>query len=533
MICRTCGRELQIDQSFCPNCGTINEQAKNNSKPPKQEQTEQTQNVFYEAQYGPEINRQPKEEQRNEHPGQQEHQAQESWPQAQQGQSGQPMNQQAGYQRNVNPAYQQVPSNQPYPNQPYPNQPYPSRPYPTQPYPNQPSPGQPYPNQPYPGQPYPNQPYPGQSYPNQPYPTQSYQGGRGTLPPPLPPNAYKRRSKGPLYVFLVLYTIFVLLLGAFYIAVFVEAFRQAESSGTASNISNGVYYDTEESGGYFGENQDELQNNEYFSYTELPDVISIDSDWRFMLNDRYEQENSICYEFLFASEGSEDEFYMGIAAYETLLEEKCGFLYEEGITDGQNQQAGEQIDYYSQGDILLGVSTQKLEDSYYVTINLFLPPEDTQDGGQQESYNNYNYFVIGREQTVFDLKQEVTMENKISFLLDEINITDLGDGNSVFVAEIKMKSEQKGNYFCLDDFLILPMDAEYNMLADATAAAYVKDVDGNELTAPLELPTEDYGIYTVSFILPMNTQNFNVYGTNYYNDGFSGPVYLCEMVVNE
>ncbi len=378
MICRTCGRELQNDQAFCPNCGTINDQG---------------QNMSYQTQVNNLQNREPAEQQ-----------AQSKQSQYQQTYS--------------NSAYRQVPPDQPYNNPAY-RQMSPDQPYNNPAY-RQVPPDQPYSNPAYRQVP-PDQPYSNPTYrqvpPNQPYPYSNYPSGHGTLPPPLPPNAYIRSSRGPLYVFLAVYIIFLLIFGAFSIAVIVEAAKQTESYATDFNY-----------------------------------------DWNEDIADQ--------------SEASTD-------------------LYEENT----------------------------------------IPNEEDQI--QEESYDNYNYFITGRDQKVFDLNQEISMENNISFLLNEINITDLGDGTSVFVVEINLKSEVEENYFCLDDFLILPFDFDYNMLADALAADYITDADGNELTIPLKLPTEEYGVYTVSFILPMNTKYFTVYGTNYYNDGFAGPVYVCDMEVND
>ncbi len=394
MLCRTCGRELQKEQAFCPNCGTINDQAGGKSEPSWQNKVnteEQEQNVIYQAQKNASKDSEPEEQQiQEEQRMKEEQQIQEEQAQIQQTQWNQNQTQQT---QTKQTQWNQNQTQQTQWNQTQIHQTQPARQIYSNPNYRQVTPGQPY-------------PYP------------PYQSGQGTLPPPLPPSAYIRSSKGPLYIFLVIYVIFLLIFGAFMIAVIVEAAKQTESSIAEINYSW---------------NEDTVDPAE-------------------------NEENIIPYE-------------------------------EEAV-----------------------------------------PFEE--DQGPEKSYNNYNYFITGREQAVFDLSQEIMMENNISFLLEEVNITELGDGTSVFVAKIRLKSEAEGNHFCLDDFLILPRDADNTMLADAMAAEYIKDSEGNELMTPLELPTDGYEVYTVSYILPMNTKYFTVYGTNYYNEGFAGPVYVCDMEVN-
>jgi hypothetical protein len=154
---------------------------------------------------------------------------------------------------------------------------------------------------------------------------------------------------------------------------------------------------------------------------------------------------------------------------------------------------------------------------------------DTQD----EIYQNYDTFIQGRDILYYDLYTEVVMENGIGFYLNDIIVTDLGDGTAAVDANVDLASYSVENYLYNEDFLILPMDKAGNALADACSIEYILDSSGDAVVTPMLLDTEEYRNYTISFLVPTDTQTFNVYGINYSVDGFSGSVYCTEMQVDE
>jgi hypothetical protein len=205
-----------------------------------------------------------------------------------------------------------------------------------------------------------------------------------------------------------------------------------------------------------------------------------------------------------------------VNGYDQYIDEEFGGNYDDSI-DGYNSQDDpgyEEIpdsDYYPEDD------TYSEDDSY----------------SDYDAYSNYDTFIQGRELQYYEQYDEVIMENGIGFYLNDILVTDLGDGTAAVDVNIDLISYYDENYLYIEDFLMLPMDKEGNALSDACSVGYVRDSIGSDIPIPMLLNTEEYQNYIITFIVPANMETFNVYGVNYSTEGFSGPVYCTEMQVDE
>lgn len=108
-----------------------------------------------------------------------------------------------------------------------------------------------------------------------------------------------------------------------------------------------------------------------YSYTELPDVLSPDSDQRFTYYTDYIDEGIIEYEFLFNDDTATDsEFYQACADYSKRLMTEYGFYYEEEFSDQLYDQTGIYADYLSRDDYVIAIAAI-IEDSLrYIYISV-------------------------------------------------------------------------------------------------------------------------------------------------------------------
>jgi len=219
-----------------------------------------------------------------------------------------------------------------------------------------------------------------------------------------------------------------------------------------------------------------------------------------------------------------------------------GFYYEvkdadvSQIVNGYDQYIGEEFGEYN-NDSIDGYNSQEdpgyeeIPDADYYPDDDNYSEDDTYS--DYDTYSNYDSFIQGRELQYYEQYSEVVMENGIGFYLNDILVTDLGDGTATVDMNIDLISYYDENYLYNEDFLMLPMDKAGNALSDACSVGYIRDSNGNDISIPMLLNTEEYQNYVITFIVPTNMENFNVYGINYSTEGFSGPVYCIEMQVNE
>lgn len=203
----------------------------------------------------------------------------------------------------------------------------------------------------------------------------------------------------------------------------------------------------------------------------------------------------------------------------------------EAVKEGDLSQATEEYDQYFDDDSYEDYDSydnyDDSSDSYDDSVN----PYD--DYSEYDSYPNYDTFLQGRELNYYEQYTEVVMENGIGFYLNNIRISDLGDGTAAVEVNVDLASYYDDNYLYAEDFLMLPLDEAGNALSDACSVGYIYDSVGNNVTVPVLLDTAQYQNYTITFLVPAMTSTINLYGVNYSAEGFSGPAYCTELKMGE
>jgi hypothetical protein len=273
-----------------------------------------------------------------------------------------------------------------------------------------------------------------------------------------------------------------------------------------------------------------------YSYAELPDVVSIDSDKRFIHSANYSEQGVTVYTYLFYDKSAVvDDFYQACDDYSELLQEMNGFIYNYDLSQQKYEETGERVIYLTREDYLISI-TASLEDSLcyaYIAIAPIGGEENTQIEAPQVELNmpNYNKFLADREIKYFDYAETVNMENGLTFFVYDVIARMPGDGT----LEIDINLDLGNNYADLDyymnngDIMILPMDGEGNILSDAVPTAYVKDSEGNSVAMPFLTNTSVYENYTFTYIVPPNTIKLSIYASNVAGDDFTGPVYVMNV----
>jgi len=278
----------------------------------------------------------------------------------------------------------------------------------------------------------------------------------------------------------------------------------------------------------------EIEYEMLYSYYELPDVVSIDTDPRFTYYDYYYGEDMITYTFSFSADGAtEEDFYTAVEDYCSVLTDWNGFYYEEAFSQEQYEINGYYTDYFSQEDVAVGVTSSVEATGWYAYIDIYFLEDSLEDSTDVVTYPNYSYYIEGRDSKYFEFGNEVLMENGVAFFLNEANIYDRGDGTADFECTMDLAASYADTYLYMDDFLVVPMDSEGNVLSDACMIEYVIDAEGNYVSEPYLLDTEYYYSYTVTFVVPSNTTALTFYGNNYFEGYSSGPVYYFDMEVIE
>lgn len=293
-----------------------------------------------------------------------------------------------------------------------------------------------------------------------------------------------------------------------------------------------------------------------YSYKEIPDLLSIDSDSRFSYYDKTVGEDYVTYTFLYSyADATEEDFNTSISDYCDLLTSLNGYYYEEEFGTNQYEETGKKIDYYSKDNTAIGVTAGIEDTGWFAYIDIYDLTDSTvnsavgdgtvddsiiennTDAGSVEDHNgqsdnyNYSYYIAGRDSQYFDLNTEVVMDNGIAFYLYDAIVTDLGDGTAQIDCNMDLAAVKPDTYLYTDDFLIMPTDSSGNGIGDASLVEYVVDRNGEYITAPYLLDTENYDKYTLSFIVPAAATSFSVFGTN-VSEGYAvGPVYYANLEV--
>ena len=262
-----------------------------------------------------------------------------------------------------------------------------------------------------------------------------------------------------------------------------------------------------------------------YSYTEQPDAVSIDSDERFIFCDHYIDNEVITYVYQFQySDLMGSDIYTAINDYGSLLMSESGYSYEEDINNDTI--------YYTKDNVAIGITAREQDTGWYAYIDIYYLSDDEGISSTEENYPNYSYYLENRDVVGFEQYSEVVMENMIGFNLNDVMVTDLGDGTAQVDCNMDISAYAANISLYTDDLLIVPMNHDGSMLSDACLIEYVIDGDGNYISAPCPLASENYNNYTVSFIVPAKTAYFTFYGTNITSKSYAGPAYFFDMYVD-
>jgi hypothetical protein len=364
----------------------------------------------------------------------------------------------------------------------------------------------------------------------------------GQLPPPVPPHLYnggKKKSKVPLTIAVIVASLFTIALWILVIISFMEGWKE-QQVGSISNsfgegyteedgLSSGMedpFFDND-NGDYFTE--EEIQNDFSYTYNELPNVISIDTDKRFTYHNYSMDEDVATYIFRFADENAtEADFYTAVEEYGTLLIYWNDYYYEEDFTQEQYDDTGIFVSYYSKEDTAIGVGASIESDGWYAYIYVYYINGEEQPFEEED---NYSYYIEGRELQYFDIGEPVMMDNGVSFAFHDAVVTELSDGTTQIDCKFDISTKLTDTYLYSDDFLLMPMDQSGNILTDAAMISSISDSNGNILDTPYPIDTLSYGGYTLSFLAPTNTETFTIYATNLSGSDTELPVYCIDLVI--
>ncbi len=285
-------------------------------------------------------------------------------------------------------------------------------------------------------------------------------------------------------------------------------------------------------------NDDSLNNIEdttytgfLYGYTELPEVISLDSDYRFSYVNYYAAEGVYNYQYVFDNSLTSDDFINALDAYSTLLQDYNGYYYEEEFSEEQYNETGDVTMYLTKDDYAIAISAEVTE-TYDAYVSIFYLGESTSSSSDEVYFPNYIDYVVGREAYYFEMATEVSMENGVSFYLNSVIANDMGDGTMRMDVDVDLASYYEECYVVYEDFMVLPMDNSNSILADASAVSYILDNAAYEVTTPILLSTQEYQNFTLTYYVPASTTNFTFYGTNISTEGFAGPIYTIDMTLN-
>ncbi|MDD3172302.1 MAG: hypothetical protein PHF63_01315 [Herbinix sp.] len=416
---------------------------------------------------------------------------------------------------------------------------------------------EPVPNQGVPTQGY-NTPYSAQTNQVPPYQTPPRQVPPYQVPPnQVPPNRMpqnmvppmapyqsnaQQKNKALLPILLGVAGLFVIIVGFFIVSkVLVElnssgdlgSYQTTDNSDNDSNTeedtstysaNDGTYDSTTDA--TTDDTSGDYIYTDLYSYTELPDVYSLDSDTRFSYYNNSSYDGISTYVFqLNDTSLSESDFYTAVDDYCTLLVNNNSFYYEEEFTNEQYNETGDLTEYLSRDNVCVSVTASVEDTGYYAYVSIF----PLNDSTESITFKNYTTYIDGRDNQYFDEGTEVIMDNGMAFYLNDVVVTDMGDGSAVLDAYVDLATINSERYFYPDDLIVLPKDSYGNILSDACLVEYITDGDGYSVTTPFLLDTEYYNSYKVSFVVPSGTTTFSIYGTNITEDSYAGPIYYIDM----
>jgi hypothetical protein len=276
----------------------------------------------------------------------------------------------------------------------------------------------------------------------------------------------------------------------------------------------------------------EITFEERYNYTELPDVLSLDSDLRFSYVDYFSLSDSSVYSFQFNEiNATEADFYNACEEYSLLLQELNGFTYEPDISDQKYAESGLVVYYLTKDNYGISI-TASLEDlHYFAYINIYsLAGEiDSSEVIGEIDMLNYDSFLANRDSISFTSAETVNMENGLSLYIYEVMGNYTEDENVVIDVVLDISSYYSDYYLNNGDFFILPLDATGNILSDAIPIGWVIDGAGNEVTMPFLLSSSSYDSYTFYFPVPNDTMTLLLYATNILKDDYSFPVHVMQV----
>ncbi|MDF2540656.1 MAG: hypothetical protein K0S47_374 [Herbinix sp.] len=275
----------------------------------------------------------------------------------------------------------------------------------------------------------------------------------------------------------------------------------------------------------------------YYDYTELSDVASLNSDSRFAYNSYDPSQDIFTYEYIFTETSpTESSFFGALDEYSVYLQNNYGFYYEEDLSEEQSEE-GNPIIVLSRGIYYMTISGNVPD--YYAYISIFiLDDEETTEETTIDSttdtsmWTNITNYIQDRDYYTIELGTETIMENGMSFYLNEITFTDLGNGTMELLVDMDLSAYNSDIYAAYSDFMVVPTDDYGNILADASPASYYTDSSGNDVTAPFVLDTAYYYNYTLTFYVPAETTDFTFTANNLDNNYQpAGPIYRVDMEI--
>ncbi len=272
--------------------------------------------------------------------------------------------------------------------------------------------------------------------------------------------------------------------------------------------------------------------NYLYSYTELPDVVSLDSDKRFIYSTIYNEDGIVVYTYLFYDENASDaDFYRACEDYSQLIQVENSFVYEKEYTEQQYEQTGEAANYLTRDDYGLSI-TAGIEDSLrYAFITIFpLSDESPSNDTPQVTLElpNYNSYLVDREIKVFTYDETVNMDNGLSFAIYDVVANYPGDGTMTIDITLDLSSYGSGYYMNNGDFMVVPTDNEGYIIADAQPISYITDSTGKFVAMPFLVKASSYDRLTFTYPVPINTMAFTIYGTNFLANQAT-PVYVMDV----
>lgn len=270
-----------------------------------------------------------------------------------------------------------------------------------------------------------------------------------------------------------------------------------------------------------------------YTYKELPDIASLDSDSRFTYLG-YNTVNYVCtYHFKYSSSSiSKDEYQKALMDYSVYIQKTYGYHYEKELSEQQAKQTGVLTDYLSKDNSCIALTASNITD-YQADVTIF-NISDSSEKSASDKYNFRNFltYIRGREVKVIKPGDDVNMDNTCSFNINNITRVQNDDGSYALNAEINLKTTSGSCQNNADDFMVLAVDSDSKVLEDASVTSNVTDADGNGLSFPYSVSSGSYGTYHLFFNIPKETKYFALFNTNLLNSKFSGPVYEASMKLN-